>query len=158
MQTRIPALLLLIMATATLNTGCAGSPPGNLGVKNGKLAACPDRPNCVSSQAGDEAQHIAPLNAPASSPSDAVLQSFLEILRNQPGARIVETRPGYVRAEFSSKFFGFVDDAEFWWRTPDKIEVRSASRLGYSDLGVNRARIEALRTQLQEKLGASNID
>lgn len=132
---------------AMLLAACAGSPPTDLGVRNGRLAPCPDSPNCVSSQADNETHRIAPLTY--SGPPESLLRELTGILESNPGAEIVEAREGYVRAEFRSRILGFVDDAEFMWQSPGRtIEVRSASRLGYGDFGVNRERIEHLRSAL----------
>lgn len=130
-----------------LIAGCAGSTPTGLGVTNGQLADCPDSPNCVSSQAKDDAHRVAPLRY--SGEAKGFQEKLVKTLEGDASARVVEARPGYVRAEFRSRIMGFVDDAEFSWQNPERIEVRSASRLGYGDFGVNRARVEHLRTLLE---------
>jgi len=121
-----------------------------LGIKDGRLANCPSSSNCVSSDAPDSAHSIAPfqLSVPA---GDAwrVLRTTLE---NAPRTKIVTASEDYLHAECSSAVFGFVDDLELHLRPPQNIiAVRSASRLGYGDFGVNRKRVEALRQQLQKK-------
>ncbi|HYA29699.1 MAG TPA: DUF1499 domain-containing protein [Acidobacteriota bacterium] len=121
-----------------------------MGIKDGRLASCPSSPNCVSSDAPDSAHSIAPfqLSVPA---GDAwrVLRTTLE---NAPRTKIVTASEDYLHAECSSAVFGFVDDLELHLRPPQNIiAVRSASRLGYGDFGVNRKRVEALRQQLQKK-------
>jgi uncharacterized protein (DUF1499 family) len=129
-----------------------GTAPTGLGVHDGRLAAPSIKPNSVSSQADLWPGHpqqaharIAPL--PGSDPS--AMARLQRIVQDYPGARIVESRPGYLYAQFTSRWMKFVDDAEFWLDpAAGVIQVRSASRLGESDLGVNRARIEALRTRL----------
>jgi uncharacterized protein (DUF1499 family) len=66
-----------------------------------------------------------------------------------PGARVVKAEPDYLYAQYTTKWMRFVDDAEFWFDpAAQSVQVRSASRLGHGDLGVNRARIEALRQRL----------
>ena len=120
----------------------AGKRPDNLGVNNGKLAACPGTPNCVSSQSGDDKFKIEPL----ASVSLAQIKSAIE---GMAGGKIVEEKEDYLYAEFTSKLMGFVDDVEFYAdKQKNVIQVRSASRLGKSDLGANRQRIEAIRTKL----------
>ncbi|MCG8315013.1 MAG: DUF1499 domain-containing protein, partial [Pseudomonadales bacterium] len=118
------------LVTATL-AACAGSPPDYLGVHNGRLAACPSTPNCVSSYAHDKDARIAPFRF-AGSAADAQ-EKLVRILNKQDNVKIVVNKRGYVRTEFSSSFMGFVDDVEFVIE-PELIHVRSASRLGYSDL------------------------
>jgi uncharacterized protein (DUF1499 family) len=129
-------------------SACSGSPPDNLGVDQGRLAPCPASPNCVSSQADSGDQQIAPLALQAS-PSQTRAR-LVDILTREPGVRLVEQDAHYLRAEFSSRVLRFVDDVEFLIGE-EHVEVRSASRLGYSDFGVNRKRIERLRQRLAEQ-------
>ena len=120
----------------------AGKRPDNLGVSNGKLADCPGTPNCVSSQSDDAKFKIKPL----ASVTIAQIKSAIE---GMEGSKIVEEKEDYLYAEFTSKLMGYVDDVEFYAdKQTNVIQVRSASRLGKSDLGVNRQRVEAIRTKL----------
>jgi uncharacterized protein (DUF1499 family) len=145
------ALTLADPAMASLfGTLFAGSPPATLGVRDGKLAPCPDRPNCVSSQASDEAHRIAPL-AFAGDPA-AAMAALAAVIRAMPRATVVTARPDYLHVEFASATMGFVDDAEFVLDAgASRIDVRSAARLGYRDFGVNRERIEAIRTSFSAR-------
>jgi uncharacterized protein (DUF1499 family) len=123
-----------------------GSRPANLGVQNGRLSPCPNSPNCVVSQGQTDAQHaIAPLVYIGDTAK--AMADLREIVASQPGSEIVEQTETYLYAEFTSSLMGFVDDVEFYLNPeePGIIHVRSASRLGESDLGVNRQRIEAIR-------------
>jgi uncharacterized protein (DUF1499 family) len=118
--------------------------PANLGVRGGRLAPCPDTPNCVCTQAADDAHRIEPL-AHDGTPEEAMtrLKAALSAL---PRTRIVTETPDYLHAESTSLLFRFVDDVEFLLDRERKvIHFRSASRVGRSDLGVNRRRMEALR-------------
>lgn len=126
-------------------TACSGTAPSHLGVRDGRLAPCPDSPNCVCSQADDPRHAIAALPLPGS--PEASRTRLLEILAREPRVRVVEQQERYLRAEFTSRLLRFVDDVEFLIGE-QQIDVRSASRLGHSDLGVNRERIERLRRQL----------
>ncbi|QDT40772.1 hypothetical protein Pan241w_08310 [Gimesia alba] len=120
------------------------SPPANLGVVDQHLSPCPDSPNCVCSQDQSPAHQIAPLQY--SGPKNEAVQQLTEILNRQRGCRIVVQNEDYLRAEFRSLCFRFVDDVEFLVDSRQNvIHVRSASRVGYSDLGANRKRIEAIR-------------
>jgi len=118
--------------------------PTNLGVKNGLLAPCRRSPNCVSSQAdpSDREHYVAPLKA-----SMEDVRTAVEAL---PRTRVVLAHPNYLYAEFRSRLLGFVDDVEFFFDGA-AVQVRSASRLGRRDFGVNRARIERLRKLLGNK-------
>ncbi|MEX0964615.1 MAG: DUF1499 domain-containing protein [Pseudohongiellaceae bacterium] len=120
---------------------CAGEPPQNIGVNEGRLSPCPESPNCVSSFESSEEHAIAPLNGN--------LNQIQQILLSLDQANIVEQSANYLYAEFTSTLMGYVDDVEFLYDpASNQTHVRSASRLGYSDLGANRKRIEALRSKL----------
>lgn len=133
--------LIIISFIFTLLSGCAGVAPINLGVHEEQLAPCPSSPNCVSSFAQDEHKIEAIKHL------DSLKQArtkLLDVLKQFENAQIITDQERYIRCEFTSRIFGFVDDVEFLIQS-DLIHVRSASRLGYSDLGVNRDRIEAIR-------------
>jgi uncharacterized protein (DUF1499 family) len=143
-------VLLLAVGRAGL---LAGSAPVDLGVREGLLAPPTATPNSVSSQARHwpahprrEAAHIDPLPAPAGAQT---LQQLAVIIEATPGAQLLQQEPDYLRAAFRTRWLGFVDDAEFWWDAANGVvQVRSASRLGEADLGVNRRRIDTLRAAL----------
>jgi len=117
-------------------------------MKTRSLAPCPNRPNCVSSQAADAEHHVDPFLVRV--PAEQAFAALRAAIAAQPRARIVAEDVGYLHAEVTSRLFRFVDDVEALLDSGGaRIEVRSASRLGYSDLGVNRARIEALRETLR---------
>ncbi len=121
-------------------------PPG-IGANGGRLAPPPRSPNCASSACdpADAVHYVAPLAFRAS--ADEAWSGLLRTLRGLDRVSIVTERSGYLHAEFRSRMFGFVDDVEFVLDVPaGVIQVRSASRLGHGDLGVNRRRVEMLRT------------
>lgn len=127
----------------------AGTAPDDLGVNQGRLKACPPSPNCVSSQVSDPDHAIAPLTYNQETTTAKAL--LVEVLGVVPGTVIVEETADYIRAESSSKLLGFVDDVEFFFPSDRPvIEMRSASRLGQSDLGVNRRRLEQIRFALAD--------
>lgn len=136
---------ILLMALGLLGLiGCAGAPPKNLGAREGILAPCPGSPNCVSSQAANERHRIAPLVF--SGDPGAAFARLKRVLAGRSDTIIVDDLPDYLRVELRTILF--VDDGEFLLdRTNKVIHVRSASRLGYSDLGKNRSRLEAIRGQ-----------
>ncbi|WP_083264492.1 DUF1499 domain-containing protein [Pseudohongiella acticola] len=128
---------LMIVGLLTL-ISCAGDRPTTLGVQNNQLSTCPDSPNCVSSFDQRDSHGIAPLTGDM----DAVRAALAEL----PQAAIVTDDGNYIHAEFTSRLMGFVDDVEFLADpASDQVHVRSASRLGHSDLGVNRERVENIR-------------
>jgi uncharacterized protein (DUF1499 family) len=122
----------------------AGNPPDNLGVLSGKLNPCPNTPNCVNSQSSDLVDAIAPISYTGS--PQAAIEKMAKIITNQPRTAIITQESNYLYAQFTSQWMGFVDDLELY-AAADRpaLEVRSASRLGESDLGVNRQRVETLR-------------
>ncbi|MFP4252831.1 MAG: DUF1499 domain-containing protein [Halothece sp.] len=121
----------------------AGKRPTNLGVSAGKLAPCPETPNCVCSQSEDSEHQIDPLPY-------VDIDDLKKVVNNMERTTIVEENENYLYAEFKSKLMGFVDDVEFHKDEINQvIHVRSASRLGKSDLGVNRKRVEAIRQSLE---------
>ena len=127
---------------------CSPSKGKNMGIHDGRLLPCPTSPNCVSSDAAG-GHHIEPYHL-ATNPEDA-WRNLMETVSSLPRARWIETAEDYAHAEFRSALFGFVDDTEFLLLKDDKIiAVRSASRVGYADLGANRKRIELIRTRLRE--------
>ncbi|MFP4299240.1 MAG: DUF1499 domain-containing protein [Spirulinaceae cyanobacterium] len=120
----------------------AGKRPNNLGVKEGKLAPCPGTPNCVNSQSSDAQSQIEPLPA-------VPMTQLRSVIEGMERSKIIEQNDNYLYAEFTSKLMGFVDDVEFFLDSnANVIHVRSASRLGKSDLGVNRKRVEEIRSKL----------
>jgi len=144
MEVRLTSLFTLL--SCFLIVGCHGARPGSLGVMNGNLAPCPDSPNCVSSQAEDEKHRVEPLRYESSRAEGKA--KLLGVIRSMKRARIVVEKDDYIHAEFKSALWRFIDDAEFYFVHESKIiHVRSASRVGSSDLGVNRKRIERIRKQ-----------
>ncbi|HIF76017.1 MAG TPA: DUF1499 domain-containing protein [Porticoccaceae bacterium] len=128
----------LLLSIIPFLTACAGEPPQNIGVENGRLTTCPKSPNCVSSYESDEEHGIDALNAS--------LAQIEEVLLRLDEANIVNAASNYLYAEFTSRIMGYVDDVEFLYdQSAGVTHVRSASRLGQSDLGANRNRIESIR-------------
>ena len=142
-EMRSMTVRILFMAIGLLGiAGCAGDRPNNLGVRDNRLTSCPSSPNCVSSQVADVGHSIAPL-AFNGDPDDAFAR-LKQLLVHRNDTMIIEDSPEYLRVELRTTLF--VDDGEFLLdRVGRVIHVRSASRLGYSDLGKNRRRIEVIR-------------
>ena len=132
----------------------SGKMPLNLGHRDGKLKPPSKTPNSVSSQADMWVEHpmqdyarIAPLALTGD--GAATIARIKAIVAAMPGATVVKSESDYLYVQFSTRLMKFVDDAEFWFDPASGlVQVRSASRLGRKDFGVNRARIEAVRAQL----------
>lgn len=115
------------------------------------LKPCPTSPNCVSTQAQDEGHAIAPIRYRKSRVE--AKEALKEVIRSLPRMKLVEEDEAYLHYEFTSLLLRFVDDVEFLFDDEAKtIHFRSASRTGYGDLGVNRTRMEQVRTLVEEKL------
>jgi uncharacterized protein (DUF1499 family) len=150
----LPVLLLLAGQAGLLR----GQAPNNLGVRDGKLKPPSKTPNSVSSQAALWPGHeqlayanIAPLALLGSGPEAAqtTLAKLQTLVQAMPGANIVKAEPGYLYATFTTPMLKFTDDVEFWFDpAAGVLQVRSSSRLGRKDFGVNRTRVEAIRQLL----------
>lgn len=140
-------LIVLVGGLLILAVHRSLSMPGHLMRVTGQFAACPPRPSCVSSLAADAEQAIAPLRYEG----DAAIaqQRLVRALRAMPGSRIEFESPGYLHVVFQTPTLRFRDDLELLVQPEGRIEVRSVSRFGYRDLGVNRARVEQLRTRFE---------
>jgi len=157
------ALLALAALAALAVAGIAagrlgllrGSPPADLGVRDGRLKAPSDKPNSVSSQADLWPGHpqlayarIAPLAAGPGGIA-VTMAKLAALVTATPGAVVVKSEPGYLYAQYTTPLMKYTDDVEFWLDpVAGVVQVRSASRLGYSDRGLNRQRVEAMRAQL----------
>jgi uncharacterized protein (DUF1499 family) len=133
--------------------GCSGTMP-KLGVVDSKLMPCPKSPNCVSSQAHDEKHHIEPIKYSGS--QQMAHDRLLQVIKKEKRTEILTDQEDYIHVEFTSALFRFVDDVEFYFPKEKAgqavIHVRSASRVGYSDLGANRKRIEHIRSEFYKSI------
>jgi uncharacterized protein (DUF1499 family) len=146
------AAMALHLATAKGDTMFAGKRPDYLGVKDGRLARPKSTPNCVSSQAdpADAEHYVAPIRFKGTA-LDAIAAAR-KAVEGMERATVVRHEGNYLYAEFRSKLMGFVDDVEFTYdEKAGLLHLRSASRLGRRDFGVNRARVEALRSRIEKK-------
>lgn len=140
--------LLVIVAFAVMSA--TSRRPDSLGVRDGRLAPCPDSPNCVSTQANRDSQRMdaVPLTTDAAS----AIETLRRIVTAMPRTQIVTADGDYLHAEFTSALFRFVDDVEFFVdRNQHAIHFRSASRAGHSDFGVNRKRMQAVVAAFQSE-------
>lgn len=123
-----------------------GSKPDHIGIKDGKLSKCSTKPNCVCSQDSSEGHQIDPIVFQGDLKS--AHEKIVQILNQDGQAEIVDNRSDYIHAEFTSKLMRFVDDVEFYFSSDESlIHVRSASRVGHSDMGANRRRLEDIRSK-----------
>ncbi|WOD38383.1 DUF1499 domain-containing protein [Nodosilinea sp. E11] len=126
----------------------AGTTP-ELGIQDGKLFPCPSTSNCMVSQSADQDHAIAPIAYTGS--LDEARELLIKVLGVVPRTEIVTQQENYIRVKSTSRILGFVDDTEFYLPEDEPvIHVRAAARLGESDLGVNRRRLEQIRFALQD--------
>ena len=143
------AVVIVLIVGALAMMSIFSRKPTNLGVTDGRLAVCPASPNCVSTQADDAEHRMQPVSFAGS--ADEAMQRIKAVVAKMPRTKIVTAGDNYLHVEFRSALFRFVDDVEFLI-DPDEqlIHYRSASRVGYSDFGVNRRRMEQFRKALSE--------
>ncbi|MCB1143416.1 MAG: DUF1499 domain-containing protein [Leptospiraceae bacterium] len=142
---------LILLVLAILSLDCSGKRPEKYGVKNNQLLPCPPSPNCVNSQSDKEDSHYI-----EAEPYVLSLPEEISLLRktiqSMPRTKEIEVSDNYLYYEFTSPIMRYVDDVELYLDDSSKlIHFRSASRLGTSDLGVNRKRIEAIRSGLRNQ-------
>ena len=141
------AVLILLFVLSLLSKSDTAA-----GMVDGKLSQCPDKPNCVCSEFPDDPAHtIAPIKIPEEMEGSAL--SLVKEVLGEMGGEIQNETDSYLAATFTSGFFRFVDDVEIRLDAESSlIHLRSASRAGYSDLGVNRIRVEEIRSLFEEKI------
>ncbi len=144
-----------LMFAVPLLAGCGAEPLIDLGVEGSRLVPCPDTPNCVSTreEAHDAEHRMEPVSFSGS--AGEAMKDVARTVEEMPRAEIVQSEDDYLRAEFTSGIFRFVDDVEF--RADGEtglIDFRSASRVGRSDMGVNRERMIEITTKLEAMLGS----
>lgn len=137
-------VLLNLMLTLFVTRNFPPKKPASVGLNVGSLETCGDKPNCVCSVDNRPSHMIPPLNWAGSEAMG--IEKIEEMLNSMPRTQVRAKSGNYLHAEFRTLIFGFVDDVEFLVDVnAKKIHIRSASRLGYSDLGANRSRVENLR-------------
>ena len=141
------ARILLLVVVAALMPGCWGGPRHTLGLRNGTLAPCPSSPNCVHTGLRHP-QGTTGMFARTTIPPQELMTRIADVVAELPGTEIVTQNDRYLHAEVTSRIFRFVDDLEIAIVGDSEIVVRSSSRVGRSDLGVNRNRVEDLRSRL----------
>ncbi|MGK7942729.1 MAG: DUF1499 domain-containing protein [Crocosphaera sp.] len=133
-----------------ISTIFSGTQPDNLGVSNQQLLPCPSTPNCVNSQNKDAEHSIEALSYQGN--GKEAIAELKTIINQQERTKIIAETDNYLYAQFTTHWMGFVDDVEFYVNENQGIiDVRSASRLGESDLGLNRQRIEQIREEFKQR-------
>ena len=137
----VGGLIMVVMLASV-----AGANGKRLGVTKGTLTPCPDSPNCISTQSEHEGHFMKPL--PFLQTHEATRQRILSIIKTIERATIVTATESYIHAEFRTALWRFVDDVEFYLDDIARVvHFRSASRVGYYDLGANRRRMKSISDQ-----------
>ena len=143
--------MLTVFICLVFIVGCTTGKQNVSWVNDGSVTLCPGKPNCVSSMQKDSKFFIEPFRYQVE--KAAALAALKEILITQKKTVFVKETADYLHVTFKTKCLGFTDDVEFYFPADKKlIHIRSASRVGYSDLGVNRRRMERLRSLFDKKL------
>ncbi|HIK08579.1 MAG TPA: DUF1499 domain-containing protein [Trichormus sp. M33_DOE_039] len=145
----ITCVVLLTVSSSLIFPAATWANSSGLGVQLGHLSACPMTNNCVVSQDGDAKHAIDPI--PYHVDRDTARKTLLKVLTVVPRTEVLEEKENYIYAISKSRIFKFVDDVEFYFPPNESvIHMRSASRVGESDLGVNRRRLEQIRLALKD--------
>jgi uncharacterized protein (DUF1499 family) len=143
------ALAIFLTLTGSLMLPATWAFASGLGLSSGHLASCPASQNCVVSQGADDKHAIDPIIYHID--RDEARKTLLKVLTVVPRTEVIEQTDNYVHATSKSRIFKFVDDVEFYFPPNESvIHLRSASRIGESDLGVNRRRLEQIRLALRD--------
>jgi uncharacterized protein (DUF1499 family) len=142
-------VIFLALTSGFILPSAAWAAVSGLGVNDGHLTACPASPNCVVSQDGDAKHSIDAIAYHVD--REKARETLLKVLSVVPRTEVVEKTDNYIHALSKSRIFQFVDDVEFYFPADESvIHVRSAARLGDSDFGVNRTRVEQIRLALKD--------
>lgn len=146
---RLVAILILVPIFVFAGLSMMSKRPSNLGVTAGKLAPCPGSPNCASSQTGDSSIKMDALSFDGDNAS--AMERLKRAVTSIPRTEIITATEDYLHAESTSRLFRFVDDVEFYIDSENQlIHFRSASRIGHSDLGVNRKRMARVKQLFED--------
>lgn len=146
----IAAGLAALVSVAGMVWAWTARRPGNLGIHERRLAPAPETPNCVATQSGNAEQRMDPM--PYEGGRAAAQKKLLAVLKAMPRTKVLVNEPGYVWVVCRTAFFRFPDDVEFAFDDDRKvIDFRAAARLGTSDFGVNRARMEKIRQAFEKQ-------
>lgn len=147
-----PLRNIIFSVFLTLTISCivpATASASSVGIESGSLRPCPTSPNCVVSQNADAKHSIAPITYHVT--RDKARETLLKVLTVVPRTTVIKQTDNYIHAISKSRIFKFVDDVEFYFPSDKSvIHIRSASRVGDSDFGVNRRRLEQIRLALRD--------
>ena len=133
-----------MLVVTVILMACSTNQKTKPGVTEGELSPCPESPNCVSSLSEDKSHYVEPLSYKGL--LEEAREKLISVIHSMKRSEIVKAETKYIHATFTSALFRFVDDVEFSFDDQRKvIDVRSASRTGYSDFGMNRKRVEEIR-------------
>jgi len=139
-----------MFALTFMLTACSTDQTAITGATNDRLSPCPNSPNCVSSLSEDKSHYVEPLTY--NTTLQQAREKLISLIKSMKRSEIATAEKDYLHATFKSFLFRFVDDVEFSFDDQRKIiDVRSASRTGYADFGVNRKRVEEIRRRFMAR-------
>ena len=140
----VGVLVIALIVAVRLGLTVIDVQPKLLGTEAGQLKPCPGTPNCVSSTSKVTGEHVDAIDYRGT--QQQALRRLLQVITSMPNGAVKTQTDNYVHAEFTSRLFGFIDDVEFLFDSDGaQIHLRSASRIGRSDLGANRKRVDLMR-------------
>ena len=131
--------IILFVKLSIILSSCSGVVPLTIG----QFARCPEKPNCVPTKNSSIENTIKPIFYKGS--HENAKQNLLLAIKTFGSAKVKKELDQFIHVEFTSNIFRFIDDVEFYLTEQGVIHFRSASRIGHSDLGVNRRRVEMIR-------------
>lgn len=138
-----PVMIVLILVAGLALLSVTAKRPDHLGIHDGRLAGCPDTPNCVASYAQQKSQKMDPI--PFDGSTEGAISQLKDVIEEMPRSRLISSDENYLHVEFSTAVFRFTDDVEFLIDSANSvIHFRAASRVGHSDLGANRKRMNKI--------------
>jgi uncharacterized protein (DUF1499 family) len=153
LKRKILVAVILIAVLVVVISSLKGGRDLKFGMTEGKFTPCPGTPNCVSSQAESKDEYIEPIST-GGADTEAVMEIVKIAVEKSDRVKVVEYNGSYLRVEFKSLIFRFIDDVEFYHDAEKALlHFKSASRVGKSDLGVNRKRMEKLKVLILDELG-----
>jgi len=135
-------IIIIILSVVFIAFSCISTKSSDLGIKDGRFKKCPSSPNCISTQSpkDDKEHYMDPIKYTGT--KKEVMEKIIRVVKSMARTTIIKEEDNYLHVEYRTEKMKFVDDVEFYIDEENKlIHFRSASRIGYSDLGLNRKRM-----------------
>lgn len=144
------SIFIALTSIIILMSSCGRTMPEGLGLNDNKLTECPDSPNCVSTQSKKEEAKMEPIRYTIN--DETAYKLLLQVIEGNKLANVVTKTNNYIHAAYHTKSKIFIDDVEFYIDADaNLIHFRSASRVGHSDLGANRKRMDIIKNEFLQQ-------